>query len=533
METSCQVRHVAMAVTVSMAAVLAGCTTLSGSTFDYENVDKSKPLTGVPFTINKPAPTIVRTPGADGLPDKYSVAYSYVADPKGSYTLQISPGLLSSVDFSMSFDIGGSLQETSAKATDQAGPLLQSLGKLALAGAALDKATGDTKADTQDSIDIQWIKVRGQKFLGDAASRIFDAASPSGRPVNPADRLAFQDAISRAEGLAKLNKVKKEFFYASDQEYVVLRALYALAKAEVGTSIDTTTAETRLTSSDTTVPGALLISEVKDAVRKGNLKVINRKKAELVAALQTERAQAEAKNWTGEDKSKSILERLKFLKEVAALFPRPLQLLSDMTDMAPAEWQRRVIADLNVQLLAAEHEHRVLQSDVVPNQTLINASKARITGLQARKMSVLGVAQEHARRLEIARRLATTGESRSLKLLREERDELDGIIAAAETALKPKAKEVKADEAIMAHHFNVTTPLDSAGVIAKLENEQAGARPKYIVVTRRILSSTPPIAPPGGGVAGGTGTGASSDSGTRKTDESGSGESATVPTVKK
>ncbi len=211
---------------VAIGATLTGCSSLKGARFNHEASKSGDTLAGVPFTLNRPVPTVTRTPGAAGAPDRYAIKFEYLPDPNGRFTLQIDPALISSVDFQMTFDTNGSLIETTAKTIDHTGALLTALGKAVAAfGAA------DTDAPKSESELAQGLLDEGKDLLAAKDARLIDSVKTvdigktAQRQVTPADQEAWSRLGERLLSAAAIGQARKSFVYVNRAEYEILTTL--------------------------------------------------------------------------------------------------------------------------------------------------------------------------------------------------------------------------------------------------------------------------------------------------------------------
>src|SRR5687768_3300417 len=135
--------HVKRAVAAVAAIAVAGCSTYSG-----QKLGPGVTAEGIPYNMVKPEYALTRTPAAAGAKEPtYSLTVSYVPDLSQTYSLRISPGVLTNPDFTMKFGSGGTLQSTTATFTEQVSPTITAIGSFAtnvvgvLATGLLDKGS--------------------------------------------------------------------------------------------------------------------------------------------------------------------------------------------------------------------------------------------------------------------------------------------------------------------------------------------------------------------------------------------------------
>lgn len=457
---------------------LIGCSSLEGQSYTYGEKSTNGTLTGVPFTLNKPVPSVTHTVAADSGKESFQVTFNYVADSSKRYTLQIKPSMLASVDFSMTFDAGGSLTEASAKSADQTGALIATVGKLAVLAAA------DTKSDDDDL--LQRTIVLGDKF----ASKRPDAAVWRG----------VSDELKR---LGSVAKIRSEYVYPTSAELTFLREfLLALRRSASTGQLDGVPmlpnpgAKTFLdelakfqaanpTGSDTD-----FARDVAIGVAAGDIKKLKDMKSQQVAALETQRTTL-ATNKTKDAQSRvaNTLNRIGLLKAALQAVPLEVGFVADLAEMSLADWQKRSVQPVVKDIEAVQQLLRVAEASQQPAD-LQARLRTNLRQLEMRKAAILGVLPEYQRRQALTDRLASETSAKDLKALREERDALDVAIAAAEPA-KQKPKAAVADEPSVAVYLAETsgTVLDNDGIIRLLGDD----RPRYVIVVRSL--EPPPPAP--------------------------------------
>ncbi|RZL04170.1 MAG: hypothetical protein EOP36_01675 [Rubrivivax sp.] len=497
-------------------------------------------LAGVPFTLNKPIPTVVHTPASDDKPEIYSTTFTYTADSSRRYTLSVAPPTLVSADFSMSFDALGSLSEGSVKTTDQSAAILGSVAKLGLAFATLDQSKpGQKRSDVE-------------RLVG----------AGNAMQLTSAEKAEWERIKAELVRLRTGEKVKAEYVYTRPGERAVLRkifkqsmvALVALAGVPEAapppaatppaagapegppTAVDEGAADVAnframqaVVAQKFEKPGA---DAIKSAMANGDVATLKTMRSALVGKLQAQRAALDLDDGVDAVKSSGkTLEQVQVLKAAIKAIPDYLQLALSMAELSPTDWKRRTVAALNTDIDAAAHSVRLqLASDAKPLASLATPEcmakpqgkkdqaaelvlkptpeLAALCELKLKKTIVLGVDVEYRRRLALASELATEHAPKELKGLRDEIAALDTTISEAESALKPKAKDVKAETPYAAFYKNITTVAeeDDKKVISMVGNR----RPKYVVLVRSLDAYVSPetsLADSGSSTQGGGTTG--------------------------
>lgn len=464
-------------------ACLLGCSSLVGQSYTYGETSANGTLAGVPFTLNKPVPTVTHTVAADSGKESYQVTFNYVADSSKRYTLQIKPSMLASVDFSMTFDAGGSLTEASAKSADQTGALIATVGKLAVLAAA------DTKSE--DDNLLQRVLVLGDKF----ASRRPDAGVWRG----------VSDELKR---LGSVAKIRSEYVYPTSAELTFLREfLLALRRSASSGQLDGVPmlpnpgAKTfidelaKFQAANPTGSDADFARDVAIGVAAGDIRKLKDLKSQQVVAVETQRTTL-ATNKTKDAQSRvaNTLKRIGLLKAALQAVPLEVGFVADLAEMSLADWQKRSVQPVVKDIEAVQQLLRVAEASQQPADVQARL-RTSLRQLEMRKAAVLGVLPEYLRRQALTDRLATETSAKDLKALREERDALDVAVAAAEPA-KQEPRAAIADEPSVAVYLAETsgTVLDNDGIIRLLGDD----RPRYVIVVKSLEPppTTTAAAPP-------------------------------------
>lgn len=421
-------------VAVVVASTTGGCSSLKGQRFDHEAVPRGETLTGVPFTLNRPIPSVTRTHGGDGASDKYEISFDYLPDPDARFTLDIDPSMLSSVDFNMAFDANGSLTETTAKTTDQTGPLIVALGKLAATAAAFDRTTPD------DKTAISALENVGNAYFAEPGSTVQDPVTGKMRRVNDSDRAAWSSMFKRIRKEADEGPIRKTFVYASSHEYALLQAVLTsrrLASRQAARKL--ATPATAAGDSSQTKETREKAAEIQDAIDRLDKRELVKIKTELIDKRRALRG-AYAMNPTS-DRQAQLDANYQLLLLTKSKFEPENDLLVDLADLTETEWQRRSLANLNKQIEARRHVVRIQASNDAKPNSAREATDEKLNELLARKALVLGLGPQRQRKLELNRLLAQARTPRELQVLRQEIAELEAVEVAAENGLKSSAKE--------------------------------------------------------------------------------------------
>ena len=462
-------------VAALLLASLLGCSSLEGKVYRYGDKGADGTLAGVPFTLNKPVPTVTHSVASDTGKEAYQVTFNYVADSEKRYTLQIKPSMLASVDFSMTFDAGGSLTEASAKSADQTGALIATVGKLAVLAAA------DSTSDDNDLLTS--VYALGDEF----ASRRSDAT-------------AWRRVRAELQRLGSVQKIRSEYVYPTSAELTFLREfLFQLRKSAASGRLGgvsmlpnpgaaTFANEREKFKTENPAGGDIdFAKDILDAFSDGDIKKLKDRRAEQIAALEAQRAML-ATNKTADAKGRvaNTLRRINLLRAALKGIPIEVALVADLAEMSLAEWQKRSVLPVAKDIEAGQQLLRVAEASQQPADVLAGL-RSKLAELMFKKAAVLGVLPEYQRRQALTERLAIETTAKDLKALREERDALDVAIAAAEPA-RQKAKTAVADGASVAVYMTERSGegLGDIEIIQRLGED----RPRYVIVVKSLEPAT-------------------------------------------
>lgn len=481
------------ATAAAILLTLIGCSTLEGGRFNHEASQSGTTLDGVPFTLNRPVPTITRTPGDTDTPDKYMVKLVYEPDPSQRYTLQLDPAWFASADFDMSYDANGSLTDSSAKVTEQLVQGFTAVAKLALAAGVYDRADAN-----KDFGLLKELEAEGDIYFSDPKAKVFDTLNGQFRAATPADRAAWRKLIGDLQTMAAEKNVRKSFFYQTPVELDLLQTMlrYRRAKLKLNDVIDQYDAQfDALKSSEKTYATAV---EIDAALRRFDQRQLTKIRATLIADRAKLRAAEELNLYNGDGAALKVNYKLKEFSLKAEL-PKMDSLLADIADLEHVEWQRRMIAWLNKQI---DDRRYVLQINSTQGSVKeVETKDALLTEILDRKAAVLGVLPERKRRLAILASLARAPLPKDYDNLRAEMAALEATEAAAEVALKQKVAESKAEDPRRAEllNFSAQESVQDSLIKSRLANKLGGTTgerlPRYVVAlqpTGLITVSTSP-----------------------------------------
>ena len=185
------IRRTGVGVLVMLLAwPMAGCRTrMVGAKRPIVHAGREQ-LQGVPFHLTKPVFMLKETPLAGGK-SKYALDLQWVGDLENQYTLNVSPALLTSIDFAMGLGAHGELKTTSSASREEITPMIKAIGEFVATGiGAATSLTGAgilrmARGGVSQVTGGQSLVVRLNRMHGDQRLMIWDAAylPPPGAPL--------------------------------------------------------------------------------------------------------------------------------------------------------------------------------------------------------------------------------------------------------------------------------------------------------------------------------------------------------------
>lgn len=441
---------------VSILVTLTGCGNLVTRPWVIANSKPGDDLGGVPFTLNSPALTVSRVPGQDGAPDVFAISTTYKPDPSRRYVLKVDPAILSSVDWTLTLDENGSLSDSNASITDNLPALITSVGKLAAAGIGAGARTPLGGAGAQDCTPpVQPVDAPPMDAIAKAASQVFSTipakiAAPRAECLGPtlppdqplrcwiemhdveAPKKHWASLLRSMEELDTKGRLRSAFAYESapDRQLLVtvLRQLQA-TKPSIPASV-----RAGKSSSNTTVKSKAF--DIADS-----LATFDRRRLQAIKADAQKSVTNLYLQYSTLPESKKDLdahrEVLAMSKDALAAIGKPIDILLDVVDIDPREWQTRRVAHLNARL------EELLQHRRVSGLADDELAKS-IEGVAKERARVLDVAAEWQRRSDLQSQIDDPKSPREVKALMDEIAFLDKRISDAEAAIKLPKKETKA-----------------------------------------------------------------------------------------
>lgn len=455
-------------------------------------------MAGVPFTLNKPKFSVVRTPGADGI-DQYVITPTYVPDTSRRYAVRLHPPVTASVDWSLSLDESGSFSDANAKMTDQTVNILASAAKLAVSVAALDRFERDATLSLRDIDSVL------QANFGSGTPQIFDETKKILRNASAGEvaamRATWRDLLPRLLAQAELGKLSDYGYRDASERNLLLTALHlnpgptnARPRLLVHTGISTYQADLKrrgvlfqiLAAYDAYAPAAL--RDIRKAAIKARttrlavLRTVNTSAADIAAdeeMIFEERVAAYAKNAHG------------------TLQAAPNEVIFSITDISAGEWAARRLLDLNRQI---EERRVVIRASALGGTPGVGSDPERsdpvLTELDRRKAIVLGLLSVQDQAVALDR--VSPANPEKFKQAQEMRAALRKQLAEAEAALISAKSTPVAEGPVFAEYVQATaadTP-DGNWVAARAEG-----KPQYVVVLQPVSAAAPapgvPAAAPG------------------------------------
>lgn len=432
-----------------IAAVLpvlisAGCGNLTTREFDIEKSKSGDNLGGVPFTLNKPHMTVLRTPGVDGSADTYAVTPSFLPDRGRRYVLKLDPSLLSSVDWTMSFDENGTLSETSATVTDQTPAIITSIGKLAVTAGTWSamkpkvlvhgfdaSSPPDPKADPLALVDRNM-----QRNFKSGSPQIYDVNSGKLVPL----RTDLSAATSRWNEIAReiqtfrsYEQVKSAYTYRDIFDYRLLQTALLISQESVVTVPQPV--REGLLSDDKLIKARA--AEISDALVAFNRpKLMDIKSTTLKAGAKLYARFVTLPSLEADIESNRVI--LEMVNSALKAIPDEMNFVMDIVELDPVVWQNRRLASLNRNIATRLHLLRLEHSDPGKDRQL--------SELLRQRAFTLGVLPEFERRAALQKMIVTDSSGEPFRELAREVVYLDKQLADAEAALKGVKKDIKADD---------------------------------------------------------------------------------------
>ena len=444
----------------------------------------SRDIGGIPFTLNKPEFTVIRTPGSNGEPDSYQLKVAYVPDPTRRYVVRLDPATFANTDWTVTLDDGGSLNDTNGKITDQSAILLSSIAKLGLSVAALSK-TEKSQVEQIGEVDT---KLR-ENFTA-ANPKIFSDATGKLENATRAEVASMTKSWNAME--PELRKLAEEgriaaFAYSEPIDRLVLETGMRLFPTTTPQEITTGIANTDLQIRSV----AYQARNSLDAFEKARLEA---QKADLLK--QRRNLYERQRTLADEDIDKQIKTNKEKLNIVSAaikeLQASPREVLLQVVDLSHGDWQRRRLKGLNAEIENRRFADRVVASMRGANPAQdIEAKDAELQRLLEQKAAVLGRLSEY-RELKELQAIPPTDPVKFNKAATAILA-LQKLVQDAEAGLNPAAPDVKPDEpsvAALAVIRSSDAP-DSNWILNQLDAQSIKIRPRYVVVLHPTIDAKP------------------------------------------
>jgi len=514
---------------------LCGCGTLTSKQFDVSKAEVGKELDGVPFSLNRPKITVVRTPGADGAPDTFSLPTAYEPDPENQYVLKMDPGFFSSVDWTMNFDVNGVLVETNAKTTDQTASLISAAGSLASAAVGIPRSLrifeGPATCENTESPEIGKIRddmlgtkespghsaklgqLPDKKMLWDARNRKEVSIPPQEVESYVSSFGAMWADVSALKCHGQLAK----FAYKNSQELQLLQTALHLEETSNPPASSRVVASWLVLKktpdgADKKIPDDVLqcAFRIEAALRKYDFNELDAIKTELLKTAKNLNsklaANLDADVAPGITNNNICMEMIADAQSVAEE-NAAIKLLRQLAELTPTEWRNRRISALNQEISQLQQQNRVPNAlaNSEKNAGAMNddeRSDPNLKNKSREKARILGVLSEYDRRQELEEIGISHGDIWQSQSLLAEIDYLDKQIAAAEAPTVIAKSPEKADDPAAAAYIVSSCPggpitgdaiqikVDDSGTIkAKLASQPGKTswkdtlyRPEYVVV---------------------------------------------------
>ena len=509
-------RCVVVIAGVVFSPLLSGCGNYTSTKFDIAASKPNSDIGGIPFTLNKAQPTVARVPGSNGMPDTYSVTWTYVPDPSQRYVISLDPSWTANIDWTVTLDDSGSLGQTNGKVTDQTVAVLTSLAKLAGAAAAAAIPQIEQKRlppPPQPQTDqSKWVKEIGE-ILRSNFSR----------------NLLFDEETRTC----KLGNVKQ----LADRWIVLSKLLVRLAAVNGATkftfkdSTDRVMLETALCSSDPSIPPdplktpdsiqhyltdgddanltafALRINQLIFTFDRKGLASI---KSDVIKQANILYAQSTANPYLGSDAgwakkvAQNDLQIAMINDAIATVSSQRRGFLLDLTEISESEWEGRRISEINEEIQARQFALRANEmspDNKVPipdNET----NDPTIKALLRQKAGILGLLPVYD---QIGVLSAIPPSDTKFKDAQSLLPSLQKQLADAEAGLTTTKASAKADDPVRAELLSVpsgstypSTQNSSQWIVEQLKAKNVAIRPSYVIVLEPAPTSSSTSQPTGG-----------------------------------
>lgn len=477
---------------------------------------------GVPFSLNRPKLSIVRTPGAKGAPDTFAITTSYEPDPDQQYTLMINPGLLSNVDWTMTFDTQGTLTDTNAKTTDQTASAITAVasfaGSFALAKSSLqdhalavplpsafkcaqpNPAQPETPVRPDRSLDT--IDEDLKSTLSPPEPRLWDTSKSAWQRLSLPESAHFQSVWNQLRDRmldASCFGQWDEFFYENTEELQLLQTALHIQftrNPDDSKQIGLVLNKFRHYLDSNGRPKANAPKEVDPSIQEAlwlhhelsrirntlDTSELDGRKASLLHDRQNLNILA-ANNIDQDLSSERNVNRIGLcltLDVIKNWITEPEQLLLQVSAPKPTDWVSQKIAELDKQIAAIQSRDRTPRGNALPSKT--GTFDPQVTDLERTKAFIMGVLPEYDKSAFLKKQLTAAGPTSDTKALLAELDYVEKRLSAAQGAVSMPSPQTSPDapaNAIPVVWFSTTASIEQA-----LDGKWPGkyARPDYVVV---------------------------------------------------
>ena len=496
-------RRVLSAVTLS--ALAAGCGNMKTRVIDLSAPAENSAVPGVPFTLNKPEFTIVRTPGINGS-DRYAMTTSYVPDPTRRFATSVHPFITASIDWTLMLDENGSFSDSNAKATDQTVPFLASAGKLSVSIAALDSFKQDA------NISLNKIDSDLQTNFVSPTPKIFDEGLKALRSSTPAEAARLQSAwaamLPRLLARAKLGTLADEGYHSADERTVLLTALRLDPNGHSKLSNGLVArAYLKIYSGPADGDKRDVLTRIVDAFDRYDRQSLTAIKAAASKSRNERIASMRQLNVPADKIEKDLIVGFQAnlgsaaKNAIGSLDTPPYEVIFPITDVTTAEWAGRRILELN---RAVEMRLVVVRAEASANAsgTTGNPEKGDpvLMGLYRSKAAVLGMTNQYDQAVALDRVAPT--DTKAFREAQDSRAVLLKQLPDAESALVIAKATPVADAPVVAEYVQ-----SSAGDVPDsqwVKNQTKGLS-EYVIVLMPADAPSGTIAtkskPPAGGAS--------------------------------
>lgn len=380
-------------------SVLGGCASYDGQKLGiHTSTGKSTAPRGIPYSLSRPVYMLTRSVPADDNPPEYTLAVSYEADPRHTYSLRLDTAPFTDPDFLVQLGDDGILTGTKSTTSETLTPAITAIGSFVsnvLGGKALmvaDKGGGlATTIDdlVQESNEIECTRPADQP--GANYMRTVEGAAPT--TIKQQINRQIASYVTEKEFLAR-------WHYLTNGELLCLKKVRdTIAKDATSKAAETDEEwmEARAAHLKDYPADKPFVDALSAAAETSDAEAMPRLKEQASEAATTTDAQRLKRQQTY-----STVERQIRARRV----DNAAKQLDEVIGMNAANWRARHVLYLEDQL--AKLELYLLRHPLkLRDKSVVAAAASWQSALRSERASTLGVMSQYARLTALARFLET------------------------------------------------------------------------------------------------------------------------------